>query len=129
VRQITELEVIMDVDIPEWVKLASWGAVGGAVVVTLIGFSAGWVITSGAAKQAADRKAEKAVISALTRICVAQFKSVPQGEQKTHIAALEKGRFWEQSDYVESHGWATMPGGTKPNEAVAEACVSELLKA
>jgi hypothetical protein len=114
--------------IPEWIKPASWGAAVGAVLSAIIAFSAGWVVTSGSAKQTADRRADKAVISALTPICVAQFKTIPQTERTTHLAALQKEMFWQRGDYVEKHGWATMPGGTKPNDAVAEVCASELLK-
>jgi hypothetical protein len=69
------------------------------------------------------------VIAALTPICVAQFKSEPQAEQTSHLAALEKEPSWDRGDYVEKQGWATMPGGKAPNDAVAEACTSELLKA
>jgi hypothetical protein len=126
--RFTELEAIMNMHIPEWIKPASWGAAAGAVVVAIVGLSAGWVVTSGAAKQTADRQAEKAIISALAPICVAQFKSVAQAEQKTHLAALQKEGSWERGDYVEKQGWATMPGANKPNDAVAEACASELLK-
>ncbi|KRR20476.1 hypothetical protein [Bradyrhizobium retamae] len=86
------------------------------------------MVTTGTAQQTADRKAERAVISALTPICVAQFKSASQTEQTTHIAALQKEGSWERGDYVEKNGWATMPGGIKPNAEVAEACASELLK-
>jgi hypothetical protein len=118
----------MSMHIPEWIKPAFWGAAVGAVLVAIIAFSAGWVITSGSAKQAADLQAEKAVISALTPICVAQFKTMPQTERTTHLAALQKEMSWQRGDYVEKQGWATMPGGTNPNDAVAEVCASELLK-
>jgi hypothetical protein len=118
----------MSVHIPEWVKPASWGAVAGAVVITIVGFSAGWVVTSENAQKAAELKAEKAVLTAMTPICVAQFKTQPQAQQTTHLAALQKEQSWERSDYIEKQGWATMPGATKPNDEVADACVSELMK-
>src|SRR5918996_88798 len=118
----------MSMHIPEWIKPAFWGAAVGAVLIAIIAFSAGWVVTSGSAEQTADRQAEKAVISALTPICVAQFKTIPQAERTTHLAALQKEMSWQRGDYVEKHGWATMPGGTTPNDEVAEVCASELLK-
>ena len=118
----------MNSHIPEWVKPGVWGALIGAVVIAIIGFSAGWVVTTSTAEQTAQRKVDKAVISALTPICVAQFKSVPQAERTTHLAALQKEDSWERSDYVEKQGWATMPGATEPNDEVADACVTELMK-
>ena len=118
----------MSVRIPEWVKPAFWGAAGGAVLIAIVGFTTGWVVTSGSAKSTAERQVDSAVISALTPICVAQFKSEPQAEQTTHLAALQKENSWERSDYVERQGWATMPGSNKSNDEVAEACTSELLK-
>jgi hypothetical protein len=118
----------MNVHIPAWINPAFWGAAVGAVLVAIAGFGTGWVVTSEAAKQTADRKTEKAIISALAPICVAQFKGVAQADRKTHLAALQEERSWERGDYVEKQGWATMPGANKPNDAVAEACATELLK-
>ena len=118
----------MAMQVPIWIKPGVWGAVAGAAVVAIVAFSAGWVVTSGAAEESADRQAEKAVIAALTPICVAQFKVAPQPEQTTHLAALQKEDSWERSDYIEKQGWATMPGGKTPNDEVAETCASELLK-
>jgi hypothetical protein len=128
-KLLTGVEAIMNVQIPGWTKPTLWGAAAGALLVTVVGFTTGWVVTSGTAKATAERQAEKAVISALTPICVAQFKSEPQAEQTTHLAALQKESSWLRGDYVEKQGWATMPGGTKPNDSVAEICASQLLKA
>ena len=116
----------MITQIPEWVKPGFWGAVVGAVVLAIVAFSAGWVVTSSTAEVMAERKAEKAVISSLTPICVAQFKST--ANKPTHLAALQEERSWQRGDYIEKQGWATMPGGTEPNEEVASACAEELLK-
>lgn len=118
----------MTTQIPEWVKNGLWGALAGAIVIAVIGFSAGWVVTSGTAEDRAELQSEKAVIAALTPICVAQFRSVPKPEQTTYLAALQKEDFWARSDYVEQQGWATMPGDAKPNDEVAEACAAKLLE-
>lgn len=119
----------MRVRLPEWVQPGFWGAFGGMIVVALVAFSTGWVVTSESAQRTAKSQSDKAVIAALAPICVAQFKSEPQAEQTTHLAALEKEASWDRGDYVEKHGWATMPGSKAANDAVAEACTSELLKA
>ncbi len=118
----------MNLQIPEWAKPAAWGAVGGAIVLAIIGFSAGWVVTSGTAQEMAEQQKDKAVIAALTPICVAQFKSQTEEVRTTQLAALKEESTWKQGDYIEEQGWATMPGSTEPNDEVADACASELLK-
>ncbi len=119
----------MNMTIPEWVKPAVWGGIVGAVVIAIIGFSANWVVTSGTANEQAERRAQQAVIAAMTPVCVAQFKKVAKEEQVTHLAALQKESSWQQGDYIEKQGWATMPGSKEPNDEVADACAEELLKA
>lgn len=118
----------MAMQVPDWVKPAVWGAVGGAAVIAIVGFSAGWVVTSGTAEETAQLQAEKAVIAALTPVCVAKFRTETENEQATHLAALQDESSWQRSDYIEEQGWATMPGGQEPNDEVAEACAAELMK-
>ncbi|MGE0237519.1 MAG: hypothetical protein AB7F09_18485 [Parvibaculaceae bacterium] len=115
-------------NIPEWIKPAVWGGVAGAVVFTIIGFSAGWVVTSASAEKMAKDQGEKAALAALAPICVAQFKSQSQDMQTTQLAALEKESSYKRGDYVEKQGWATLPGSEKPNDDVADACAVELMK-
>ena len=118
----------MAMEVPNWVKPAAAGAVGGIVVAAIVGFSAGWVVTSGTALESAQAQADKAVIAALTPVCVAQFRTETETEQTTHLAALEDESSWQRGDYVEEHGWATMPGAEDPNDEVGRACASELMK-
>ena len=118
----------MNLTIPEWVKPAVWGGIIGAAALAIVGFSAGWIVTSGTAQKMAAQQEEKAVLAALTPICVAQFKSQAAEIRTTQLAALQKEDSWERGDYVEKQGWATMPGSKKANDEVAEACSSELMK-
>ncbi|MGH6663042.1 MAG: hypothetical protein ACREB6_16005 [Rhodospirillales bacterium] len=118
----------MNTKIPEWVKPAVWGGIVGAAVITIVGFSADWIVTSGAANKQAERRAEQAVIAALTPVCVAQFKKMAKEKQATHLAALQDESYWQRGDYIEQQGWATMPGSKEPNDEVADACAEELLK-
>jgi hypothetical protein len=86
------------------------------------------VITSGSAQEKAAQREEKAVIAALTPICVAQFKTQTPETRITQLAALKGESSWQQGDYVEKQGWATMPGSKAPDDEVADACAAELLK-
>ncbi|MGX0876851.1 hypothetical protein ACSSV4_001533 [Roseovarius sp. MBR-154] len=112
---------------PEWIKPAVWSAIGGALAITIIGFSADWVMTTGSAHKMAEAESEVAVLSALTPICVAQFQAEPAQIQDTQIAAMEKLSSWEQGEIVAKQGWATLPGSDEPNENLAEKCSERLL--
>lgn len=118
----------MSMKVREWVKPGVWGGIVGGATVAIVGFSAGWVVTSGSAQEMADKQREKAVIAALTPICIAQFKIQTQEVRTTQLAALKAESSWERGNYVEKQGWATMPGSKEPNDEVADACAAELLK-
>lgn len=119
----------MNTNIPNWFKPAVWGGIAGAAVIAIVGFSAGWVVTGGSAREMAAQQGEKAVIAALTPICVAQFKGQIPDVRTTQLAALNSESSWQRGDYVEKQGWATMPGSKEANDEVADACATELLKA
>ncbi len=105
-----------------------WGMAAGAIVLAIVGFNwGGWVIGSTAERMAAGR-ADAAIVSTLTPICVAQFQKSADAEAK--LAALKEIKSWEQGDYIGKGGWATMPGSTaEPNREVATACAEQLNKA
>ena len=113
---------------PEWIRPAAWGAVGGALAITIIGFSAEWVTTTGSAAAMAEDEAEQAVLLALTPVCVAQFRAETAQVRETQLAALEEESSWNQGDIVAEEGWATMPGAEEPNADLAEACAERLLE-
>jgi hypothetical protein len=104
-----------------------WGAAVGAIALAIVGFKWGGWVTGGTAETLAVGRADAAVVSALTPICVAQFQKGPDAAAK--LAALKEVKSWEQSDYVGKSGWATMPGSTaEPNRDVATACAEKLNK-
>lgn len=112
--------------IPTWTKPALWGAAAGAVGLTIVAFSAGWVMSNDAAMKMAGQTSRQAVVDSLTPICVAQYQS--KSGDKALLAALEGKSSWTRGDFVEEHGWATMPGSSTPNSQVADACAVELMK-
>jgi hypothetical protein len=60
------------------------------------------------------------VVVALASICVDQFQRAANAPMKR--AELRKIGSWEQGSYAEKAGWATMPGSSTPDTAVAKAC-------
>jgi hypothetical protein len=105
-----------------------WGAAGGAAAVAFVGFYfAGWV-TGGAAATMARQQADKAVVSALAPICVDKFRHAQNADD--NLGKLKAISYsWEKGTYVSAGGWATMPGNSEPNSAVAQACAEMLSSA
>ncbi|PYN78207.1 MAG: hypothetical protein DMD96_22160 [Candidatus Rokuibacteriota bacterium] len=115
----------MQLQVP-WLKPMVWGAIGGAVVTMIVGFSwMGWVLGSTAERMATER-AGLAVVVALTPSCVANFMQQPNAAAK--LAEFLKVDSWKQRQFVEEGGWATPRGGKAPNAGVASACAEELVK-
>lgn len=105
-------------------KPALWGAVTGAVAISVIGFSSmGWTLGSTAERMAADQ-AENAVVSVLAPICVEKFQQ--QADSAAKLIEFKKAASWDQRALIEKGGWATTPGTEKMNSAVASACVDKL---
>jgi alpha/beta superfamily hydrolase len=104
-----------------------WGAALGAVTLAIAGFTWGGWVGAAAAERLAAERADKATVSALTPICITQFRA--SAKAGASLLALKATSTWEQADYVSKGGWATMPGSTgEPLRAVAEACADALIK-
>ena len=103
-------------DIQSKLKPALLGAAVGAIAVAVIGFSwGGWVTAS-----SADMTTRQAVVASLAPICVTQFQR--SADPVVQLAEMKKIGAWDQSSFVAKAGWATMPGSTEPDSAVAKAC-------
>jgi pimeloyl-ACP methyl ester carboxylesterase len=102
-----------------------WGAAAGAIALAIVGFSWGGWVTGGAAETLAKSRAATAVVAALTPICVEKFRQA--ADASANLVEMKKAAYvWDQSKFVEKGGWATMPGSTEPNSAVARACAESL---
>jgi hypothetical protein len=102
------------------------GAAAGAVVTMIVGFNwGGWTLGSTVEKVAKDR-ADSAVVAALAPICVDKFRQAANATG--NLNQLSKISYdWDRGSFVEKGGWATMPGATSPDSAVARTC-AEMLK-
>ena len=101
------------------------GAIIGAAVITLAGFSSlGWTLDS-SAREIAKKSANDAVIAALAPICVDNFQHAANATQNK--VDLMKVSSTMQGAFIEKGGWATLPGSNSgTNPAVAEACAKML---
>jgi dienelactone hydrolase len=109
---------------PEWLKPGLYGAVAGAVALAIVGFSWGGWVTGGTADKMANDHARLEVVAALVPICLEQSKQDPQLSQT--MAQLEAANNYKRSDMLMEAGWATMPGSSDPDRAVARACMEKL---
>jgi hypothetical protein len=105
------------------IKPALWGAVGGAVVIAVVGFGWGGWKTAASARDLVQAGSEKAVIVALAPFCVDKFNA--QSDAAVKLGDLKKLAGYEQGPFVEKAGWATF-GDSKPNSDVARACADAL---
>ena len=114
--------------LPPTTKPFLWGAVTGAIALSIFGFNWGGWVTGGTAEKNAVLRADKATVSALTPICISQFQA--SAKAPASLAALKATKEWEQTDFVLGRGWATIPGGkdAAPNRDVASACAEALNK-
>jgi len=110
----------------EMMKPFFWGVVIGAIVLLIVIFATGWVTTSTSAETKAKEMAEEAVVDRLAGICVVQFQNDPLRYDK--LKELKEKSSWEQGDYVEKQGWATMPGSESPDSDVADECAKRIIE-
>ena len=110
----------------EKIKPTLWGAVGGAIALSIIGFAWGGWVTGGTAQKMAEDMAEDAVVGRLAPICVEQYNQISEKDQK--LQKLKDTDSWRRSDYVEKQGWATMPGEKDPDSKVAKKCADMLME-
>lgn len=107
-------------------KMATLGlCVASVVVVLILGFTWGGWMTEGGAQNEAEAVANSAVIERLTPICVAQFNQDPDSLLK--LDELTGLSTYQQSQYVQDQGWATISGEEKPDRQVASACTQLIM--
>ena len=112
------------VTFPPSLKPGIWGAMIGAAIVWVLGFSIfGWTLHDTAERVARERT-QIAVVDALAPICVERFRQQP--DAPTKLKEFAKAMTWDQRSIIEKGGWATMPGADAPNSAVATACAERL---
>ena len=110
----------------EDIKPFLWGVGVGAIVLLIVIFSAGWVVTSGSSQANAEEMAEDAVLNRLAPIAVVQFMQDPNKEER--LKELKELDSWKRGDYVKEKGWATMPGEKEPDSRVADECARRLME-
>ncbi len=110
----------------EKIKPGVWSAIGGAIVLAIIGFAWGGWVTGSTAQKMAEELAQKTVVARLAPICVEQYNQDSEKDQK--LKELKEEDSWKRDDYVEKQGWATMPGEMEADSKVAKKCAELLVE-
>ena len=109
--------------VPEWIKPAAWGVVGGAIAAMVVGFGWGGWVTGGTATQMAATSAESAIVQAFTPLCV-----VRAGEEPDQLVLLKEESSWRRDDFVVEAGWVDNVNEQYRGE-VARVCAIAVLEA
>jgi hypothetical protein len=109
-------------NVPEWVKPAAWGLIGGAIAAIVIGFAWGGWVTGGTAGKMETASAEAAVVQVFTPLCVAKAEQQPE-----KLEPLKEESSWRQDDFVIGAGWVDNVSEEYRTE-VARVCASTLVQ-
>ena len=109
-------------NVPEWVKPALWGAIGGAIAAIVVGFAWGGWVTGGTAGLMETASAEAAVVQTFTPLCVAKAQQQPE-----KLGPLKNESSYQRDTFVIEAGWVDNVS-EKYRSEVAEACASTLVE-
>jgi len=109
----------------ESMKIFAWGMAVGSIVLLIVIFSTGWVVTSSTAKSMAREIAATAVVDRLAPIAVAQFMQDPN--KVARLKDLKALDTWKRGDFIKEQGWAIMPGEKDTDYDVAVETARQLV--
>lgn len=109
---------------PQWTKPALFGAIGGAILLAVVGFAWGGWETGSSAQKMAQQRANSEVVAALLPFCVRNASEDP--EREVVLTKMKEARSYSRTEMLMEAGWATMPGEERPDRGLADACVDSL---
>ena len=108
----------------KWLTPGICGAVAGAALLGIGGFTWGGWVTGATAHGRAMAVSRDDVVTALVPVCLNMARTDP--EQAAKLKAIENAPTYLQSDALVLVGWATVPGTMTPDLDVAQACLASL---
>ena len=109
---------------PEWTKPSAYGAVGGAIAISVFGFTWGGWTTGSDAQEMAQNLAAKKVTLAMVPVCLDASAADP--ERTAKMTTIQDASGFNRRNAMMATGWATLPGSDEPNRDLAKACVEGL---
>ena len=99
------------------------GAFAGVVATLVMGFTWGGWVTGGTANKMTSDAVEATQVALYSPVCVERYMAKATPEQR---AAFAKENDWNRDTVIEKTGFATPPGSSSPNDAVADKCAATL---
>ena len=109
---------------PEWTKPGVYGALVGAVAVSILGFTWGGWTTAGSADEMAQSFAADEVTLAMVPVCLTLSQA--DTERAAKLATLQDASSFQRRKAMMDTGWATLPGTDTPSRDLADACLAGL---
>ena len=110
----------------ENIKPLIWGIVTGAIVLLIVVFWTGWVVTNSTAEERGKKLAKETVLEKLIPICIAQYLKDPNKVER--FAELKEKSYWQRDDYVEKIGWSIMPGSKSSVRGLDDKCAKQIIE-
>ena len=106
-------------------SMLGWACAATAVATMIIGFSWGGWVTGGTSRTMAATAGDVARGELASVICVERFKAASDAAAKlVELNAITDS--YKKRQFVETGGWATMPGQTSADRRAAEGCAVAL---
>ena len=110
----------------ENIKPLVWGIISGAIVLLIVVFWTGWVVTSSTAEAEGKKMAKEAVLENLVPICVEQYLQDPNKVER--FAELKGKAYYLRDDYVKESGWSIMPGSKSSVRGLDDKCAKQIIE-
>jgi hypothetical protein len=106
-------------------SMLAWACVATAVATMIIGFGWGGWVTGSTSRSLAMTAGDAARGELASVVCVEKFKAAPDSAAKlVEFKAITDS--YKKRQFVETGGWATMPGQSSPDRRAAEGCAVAL---
>lgn len=109
---------------PEWLKPGIYGAVIGAAVFGIGGFTWGGWVTDETAHDRAMAMSHDDVVAAMVPVCLDMAQADPDRAAK--LAVIRDTQIYQRRNALMEAGWATVPGAEAPDRDIAQACLASL---
>jgi hypothetical protein len=109
---------------PEWLKPGVYGALIGAVLVGITGFTWGGWVTGSTSNQRALTMSRTEVVAAMVPVCLDMANTDP--ERASKLESIRAASSYQRRDALMAAGWATVPGAEAPDRDIAQACLTAL---
>jgi hypothetical protein len=109
---------------PEWLKPGVQGAVIGAALVGIGGFTWGGWVTDATARDRAMAMSRDDVVAAMVPVCLDIAQADPDRAAK--LAVIRETVSYQRRGALMEAGWATVPGADAPDRDIAQACLASL---